>query len=430
MNVTQQILVREIESHREEILRIAQHILQNPELGFQEEKTSRYVQETLAHYEIPYTTGHAITGVKAVLKGRESKYTVCLMGELDAVKCAGHPQADLSTGAAHACGHNIQIANMLGTAIALKKSGIMAQLGGDIVFMAVPAEEFIELAFREEMKKRNKIRYFSGKQQLIYEGAFDDVDMAVMLHSQANTQENQLFIGGSSLGFLAKTIHFSGKAAHASTPSKGINALNAAILALAAINANRETFEEKDKVRVHPIITNGGDIVNSVPGAATVETYVRAADITVIQTVNAVVDNCMKAGALAIGAQLEIKNQGAYLPLHQNEQLTEVLAQNAAELMPRQNIVRGVDMIGSTDAGDLSYLMPCIQPTIGGFFGAAHSTEFGTLDTEFNIITATKLLAFTLVDLLENNAQKAETVMKSFTPTFDKNTYLEYLNNV
>ena len=264
-----------IEQNKDFIFEIGQKVLENPELGFKEYKTAELVKEVFTKLGITYEDGLAITGVKATLKGRSHKRNICIIGEMDAVKCFGHPYADKENGAAHACGHNAQIASMLAAATGLKESGVMDSLDGDVTFFAVPAEEFVELDYREALKADGKIKWLSGKQELIEIGAFDDIDISMMVHSQAGVPGPRVFLDGSSLGFVAKNIEFIGKSSHASMPSEGINALNAATLALMGIHANRETFREKDNIRIHPIITNGGDLVNVVPSRVTMETYVR-----------------------------------------------------------------------------------------------------------------------------------------------------------
>ncbi len=309
-------LAKIIDSHRDEILKAGQNILEHPELGFKEIHTKEMTESWFDRYGIPYTAGHGVTGVKGCIKGGESRINICLMGEMDAVKCISHPNADLSTGAAHA-----------------------------------------------------------------------------------------------------------------STPFDGVNALNAAMVTLMAIHANRDTFREKDRVRVHPIITNGGDIVNTVPGRVTIETYVRAANAKAIVNTAKIVDNCVNAGALSLGAKASIHNQSGYLPLVQDHGLTKVLEDNARLLMPEAAILRGVDMVGSTDAGDLSCLIPCIQPTLGGFQGTIHGNDFYSCKPEFNVVTATKLLCFTIVDLLCDQAKAAERIKKQFEARFTKDEYLQYLTH-
>ena len=254
----------------------------------------------------------------------------------------------------------------------------------------------------------------AGKQELIHLGQFDDIDMALMIHAHAQTPDFKVFINGSSLGFEAKQITFEGKAAHGSEPFNGINALNAAMLSLMAINANRETFKDEDRVRIHPIITNGGDLVNVIPDKAVIETYVRGANPDAIADACKKVDNAANAGALAVGAKCTIENIKGYDPLDQDKTLSEVFEGNALLFTPPENVYHNVNMTGSTDIGDLSQIIPCIQPTMGGFSGALHGKDFAIFDEEAVYITGSKLLALTVYDLLKDGAKLAREVKENF----------------
>lgn len=416
-----------IDNYRSEIINCGRYILNNPELGYREYKTSEYFRNKLNELNISYEYPLGITGVKGVIRGKESKINVCIIGELDAVKSPEHPNADHITEAAHACGHNVQIAVLLGVAYGLIKSDCMKDLFGDVILVAVPSEEFIEVEQKLEMIKNKTINYIGGKQQLIHEGAFDDIDMAIMVHAQPNTPEMKVFTRGGSLGFIAENIRFIGKEAHGAEPFDGINALNAAMLALMGIHANRETFSENDKIRIHPIITKGGDLVNTIPADVKIETYIRGANIEAINKGKAVVNRVVKGAAEMIGAEVDIQEIKGYLPLIQNEELTNLFESNAAIFIDGNNITKDVDMIGSTDIGDLSHLIPCIQPTIGGFSGAAHSKDFLIENEEFVYITSSKLIATTIIDLLYNNAEKAISIKKNFSSQLSKK---DYLNNM
>lgn len=416
-----------IDNYRSEIINCGRYILNNPELGYREYKTSEYFRNKLNELNISYEYPLGITGVKGVIRGKESKINVCIIGELDAVKSPEHPNADHITEAAHACGHNVQIAVLLGVAYGLIKSDCMKDLFGDVILFAVPSEEFIEVEQKLEMIKNKTINYIGGKQQLIHEGAFDDIDMAIMVHAQPNTPEMKVFTRGGSLGFIAENIRFIGKEAHGAEPFDGINALNAAMLALMGIHANRETFSENDKIRIHPIITKGGDLVNTIPADVKIETYIRGANIEAINKGKAVVNRVVKGAAEMIGAEVDIQEIKGYLPLIQNEELTNLFESNAAIFIDGNNITKDVDMIGSTDIGDLSHLIPCIQPTIGGFSGAAHSKDFLIENEEFVYITSSKLIATTIIDLLYNNAEKAISIKKNFSSQLSKK---DYLNNM
>ena len=419
-------VILSIEENKEIIISVGEEILKNPETGFCEENTSALVRRVFDEFEIKYEYPFAVTAIKAKLKGRKSKYNICIIGELDAVKCNGHQFAS-SSGAAHACGHNAQIASMLGAAIGLKKSGIMNELDGDITFFAVPAEEFIEIEHRSKLKKEGKISYFGGKQQLIYEGSFDDVDMAIMIHAQPNEPNAKVYTRGHNLGFIAKTITFRGKAAHGSKPYEGTNALNAAALSLLGIHSNRETFKEDDKIRIHPIITKGGDVVNSVPDEVCIDTYVRGATFEAIKKGNDAVERSVYGAASMIGAKVKIENIPGYLPLIENHELSDVFENNAKDIIGSENIVTGMEITGSTDIGDLSQIIPVIQPSMGGFMGNLHSVEFSICNKNIAYILPAEIMATTAAELLFNDGEKAAMILKKFKPKMNKTQYISYL---
>lgn len=407
-------IIRAIEENREAIFAVGEYVLNNPELGFKEFKTSEFIKAQFEKLGIPFEAELAVTGVKGVLGNPDADVTICIIGEMDAVKCYDYPMSDPETGAAHTCGHHVQIANMIGAAYGIAKSGMLDEINGRVVFFAVPAEEFVELDYRQHLVDSGKLTYMVGKHELIHIGAFDDVDMAMMLHSHAPTAEAHMYLGGSSLGVEMKRITYTGKAAHGSEPWNGTNALNAAMLGLMGIHSNRETFRDKDKIRIHPIITNGGELVNIIPDKAVIETYVRAATNDALKDACEKVDNSLRAGALAVGAECEIENIRGYAPLFQNESLTEVFERNARQFLDSEQITYGVDMVGSTDMGDLGQIMPVIQPTMGGFSGRQHGVDFAVNDPEFVYITASKMLACTVYDLLKDNAKAAKKICSDF----------------
>lgn len=407
-------IIKAIDESRETIIDCGEYILHNPELGYKEFKTSDRVKAEFDKLGIPYETDLAITGVKGTIGRKDASINICIIGELDAVTCYDHPFSDPQTGAAHVCGHNAQIASMIGAACGLIKSGVMEKLDGKITFFAVPAEEFVDIEYRRSLCEKGKITFMSGKQELISIGAFEDIDIAIMIHSHALTPSFQLFINGSSLGFNLKQITFEGKASHGSEPWNGINALNAAILSIMNIHANRETFRDEDKIRIHPIITNGGDIVNVIPEKAVIETYVRGATSDAIDDACTKVDNAVKAGAMAVGAECNILNIKGYAPLNQDKNLSNVFEQNALIFTHKENIHYNIPMTGSTDMGDLSNIIPSIQPTMGGFTGALHSKDFMIADKETVYITASKIIACTVYDLLKDGAKKAKEIKENF----------------
>ena len=213
--------------------------------------------------------------VMSIAENQEAaKAKIAIMGELDAVVCPEHRCADPVTGAAHSCGHHAQIASLMGVAYGLKESGVMEHLDGDVALMAVPAEEGVELEWRNEMMQQGKISYLGGKQEFIKLGVFDDVDCMIMQHTGVS---DKMTAGGpGGMGFVAKIIQYIGKESHAAAPHMGVNALDAAKIGLTACDALRTTFKDEDGIRFHPIITKGGSLVNVVPAFVQIETFVRA----------------------------------------------------------------------------------------------------------------------------------------------------------
>ena len=415
-----------IDKNRDKIIALGDSIFSEPELGYKEFKTSEKVKKAFDELGYKYTDGHAITGIIAPLKGGESKVKVAIMGELDAVVAPNHRCANKETGAAHSCGHHAQIASMVGAAYAFKDTGILEELGGDVVLMAVPAEEYVELGYRNELRKAGKIWFLGGKQEFVRLGLYDDIDICVMQHTELG---NVINCGQKYNGFVGKLVQYIGKEAHAGgAPHLGINALNAAQIGLMAVNANRETFQDKDQIRVHPIITKGGDLVNVVPADVRIETYVRGNNVPAILDGSFKVTRAFKAGGDAVGAQCEVTELPGYMPFVVNNELDDVMYQNALKLVDTDKIkvdLEGPGTGGSTDAGDLSHIMPIIHAHVGGAEGIFHSESFEVPDKELAYITAAKLLATTTIDLLADGAAKALEIKSHFKPLMTKEEYLK-----
>lgn len=402
-------VIEAIDRRAEDICAWGEKLFRMPELGYKEFETGRVIREEFEKLGLVCDGKYAVTGVQGTLKGN-GDYHVAVLGELDAVVCKAHPAADSETGAAHACGHHAQMAAMLGVAAGLKDSGVMEELTGNVVFMATPAEEYIDLDYRRGLQQEGKIQCFGGKQQLIQEGVFQNIDAAMMVHAQPNTPQASVYVHGSSLGFVEKQVTFRGRAAHASEPHKGVNALNAAALAILGMHANRERFREEDKIRVHPIITKGGDVVNSVPDEVCMDSYVRGASVEAILRASEDTDRAIQGAAQMVGAEADIQTVQGYAPLKQNYLLGEIFREVAELFMPKEQIFSGIDMVGSSDIGDLSHILPCIQPTVGGFEGELHSKEFKVTDPYIAYVLPTKIMALTVVRLLANGGQGIQAV--------------------
>ena len=421
-----------IEENRDRIIGVGEAIMDDPELGFKEHRTAEKVQEVFSDLGLEFDSGLGLTGVKAVLRGGRPGPTVALMGELDALQVPGHPRANPDTQAAHACGHNAQIAGLMGAAVGLRTSGIAQELAGYIVFLAVPAEEYVEIDYRLGLVREGKTSFLCGKQELIKLGHFDDVDMAVMIHTKSPAREDGTHgVGISSNGFLAKTVTFRGVAAHAGgAPEQGVNALYAAQLALAGINSHRETFRDEDCVRVHPIITKGGDLVNVIPSEVRLETYVRAKTAEAIRDAASRVDACLKGAAMAMRCRVEIDTVPGNLPLNNDPNLRDLFRRNAATLFEEDGYRDYPHGGGSTDAGDLSQLMPVLHPVMAGAHGEPHSVDWHIADTANGYVSPAKTLAMMAVDLLADDAGTGRQVLEDFTPGMSRDEYLSVQEDV
>ncbi len=413
-----------IDENKELLYDIGMQIYQNPELGYKEFKTSKLVKDMFEKFGLKYEDGLGITGVKAKLFDEKRDINVAVMGELDAVVCPDHVDADKTTGAAHTCGHNAQITTMLGTLIGINAFKDEFK-SGNVTFMAVPAEECVELGFREGLIKEGKIKYLGGKQELISIGAFDDIDMAMMVHGSSTGEKNTITASSKSVGFIAKNVNFIGKEAHAGgAPHLGVNALNAAALALMAINSVRETLKDQDCIRIHPIITKGGTLVNIVPDDVRMEMYVRGASIQAIKDANFKVNRALRGCGAALGVEVEISDMPGYLPLHQDKNLATVFGDNAKALDETATILFKEEMEGgSTDAGDVATIMPCVHGGIGGFSDGFHTKHFEIKDKYLAFIAPAKVMACSVVDLLFDDAKKAKEIKQNFKSEYNSKNY-------
>ena len=420
-----------IDAKADELTAIAKTILKNPEPGFRELKTARLVAEQFGALGMQPRSGLAVTGVRADASGTSAGPTLAILGELDSLIVSDHPHADPGTGAAHACGHHCQIAMMLGAATALTNHDVLDNLAGRIAFMAVPAEEYIEIEYRDDLRRAGKIEFLGGKPELVKLGEFDDVHLAMMLHTTSNPAEKLMCISNTNNGTVAKRIQFIGRASHAGgAPHLGINALNAAMMAMTAINFNRETFRDEDSIRVHPIITKGGEAVSAVPADVRMETFVRGRTVEALMDANAKVDRALKAGAMAVGAQVKIQTIPGYMPLQQNKAMAEIFRANAAELVGEENVGYVDHRGGSTDMGDISRLMPVIHPYVGGATGLGHGATYVVEDYALAVIKGAKVLAYTAIDLLGDNASHGNSVAGGQRADMSIPEYLKFMRNL
>ena len=421
--------LRSIDSVSRDIINAAKTVYSTPETGFNERRTSVFVQKKLEELGFKVETGIARTGMKALLKGGKSGPTVAVIAESDSLRLPSHPGADSETGAAHACGHHTQVGSLLGVAAALSVPEIKASLAGNVVFVITPAEEFIEIENRLALRESGELEFLSGKQEMIRLGTFDDIDMAMMVHSSAGSGNAIFSVGGTSNAHVSHQVRYLGRSAHAGgAPDKGVNALQAAMLANEAINTQRETFKESDVVRVHGIISNGGDAVNAVPDEVLYEGRVRAKSVEAIKPIAERIVRCYRAGALAMGASVEVRSIAGYHPLKQNPIMQKLFASNAELILGRDSVSVLDDAQthgGSTDMGDLSTIMPVIHPYANAAAGTGHGIDYIIEDYDRGVVSPAKVMTATLLSLLAEGSQGAKKVLDLHRPSMTTEQYVE-----
>ncbi len=422
-------IFKAVEKHRDLILKTERYIWKNPETGFKEFKTTKYMAENFEKLGYTLTMAEGITGFYTVLDTGRPGPEILVLGELDSIICPEHKDADPETGAVHSCGHNAQCAALLGVAAALKEDGVLDEMCGKIRLCAVPAEELLEIEYRAELQKKGIIKYMGGKGEFLHRGYFDGVDMAFMIHTSVAGYS----VRTGSVGCLAKKITYKGRASHAgSSPWNGINALYAATCGLNAVNAIRETFMEKDIIRVHPIMTKGGSMVNAIPAEAKLESYVRGTTFEGILDANKKVNRALCGAALSLGANIDIEDIPGYAPNVNDMNLAQVYCEAVKEAAPGEDYtVYDTYSSGSTDMGDLSCVMPTVHPYVPGARGVSHSDSYEIYDPEKACVSSAKVQLCMLKILLKDNAKRAKEIIKNHKNIFNsKEEYFAYIDAI
>jgi amidohydrolase len=368
-------LFQSIEENRELYIRTSQDIHANPEIGNEEVFASSKHVALLENAGFEVTTavaGHETSFYAVKDSGKEGP-TVAYLAEYDALPGLGH-----------ACGHNIIGTTSVAAGIALAEA--LPETGGRVVVLGTPAEEGGPNG--------------SAKGSFVKHGYLEDVDVALMIHPSGKTATT-----GESLAVDPLDFHFIGKPAHASgSPHHGINALDAVIQLFNGINALRQQLPAD--VRIHGIITHGGDAPNIIPEYASARFYIRASSWQKTVEVSDKVRNIAEGAALATGATVKIERfQNEVKDLVLNSVLDNVLNE---ELSALGEVVHTEQREGkgSTDAGNISYEVPTAHPyiKIGPDNLVAHTDEFreaakSELGDEA-LITGAKALASTGYRLL------------------------------
>jgi amidohydrolase len=361
-----------VESQKQQLIQLSLNIHDHPELGFKEEKASAWLTTYLEKNGFHVERGivHLPTAFRATY-GKDSP-KVALLAEYDALPKIGH-----------GCGHNIIGVSAVGAAVASKST--IDRLGGSIVVMGTPGEEG-----------------YGGKIDMVKAGAFKGMDVAMLVHPEVRNMPTEDALAASTL-----EAEFFGRPAHAaSQPHKGINALDAMILAFTAINSLRQHI--RGDARIHGIITDGGDAPNIVPAHSAAVFLVRAMDNDYLAELKDRVLNCFTGASVASGARLEYRwRDRTYAPLTNNPTLVQLFKQNLESLGRQVETCDARFGLGSTDMGNVSQVVPSIHPTIAiaprellihtPEFAAAAASEAG----HQGLIDAAKAMAMTVVDILQ-----------------------------
>ena len=425
-----------VDEYKDLILRAERYIWENPEPGYREFKTNKYMAQAFEKLGYKLTYADGITGFYTTVDTGKKGPTILVLAELDSLINFSHPECDKETGAVHSCGHNAQCAAMLGLAAALTRKECLEGLCGKIKLCCVPAEEGIEIGYRTELIKKGVIKFTSGKPEFISRRYFDDVDIAFMMHTAAATEKDRdkkFKLTRGHNGVIRKQTTYKGKAAHAGgKPYEGINALNAANLGLLAVNSLRETFKEEDFVRVHSIITKGGDAVNAVPDEVKIESYVRAATSAAMKKANEAVNRALSAAAVAIGAGLHISDFAGSEPLNEDKNLRETAFEVFEELAGKDGYYYVENWsASSTDMGDIGSLFPSIHIYTMGSAGTLHGKDYMIVNPYDACVLGAKAELGIIHKLLFGGAKRAKKIIDEFTPVFSSvDEYLEYKSSI
>lgn len=377
MNTVKDAISQAVDRLADELEALSVKIHDHPELAYQETQACAWLCEFLGRqgFKVEPGAGGVDTAFRATIETGEGP-TVAILCEYDALPGIGH-----------ACGHNVIATSGAGAGAAL--AAVRTQLPkGRIHVIGTPAEEG-----------------GGGKIKLINAGLFKDVDAAMMIHGFDRTLLHQ-----DLLGIARATFEFAGKASHASAdPWEGINALDACVQAYNAVAMLRQ--QVRPDCRIHGIITSGGAAANIIPEYASATFYVRAPRIDTMWDLYRRVVACAEGAAKAAGVGLKVtQHDSVYEPMKSSRVLLDLFAAN----MTTVGLAEGApipDRKGSSDVGNVSQVVPAIQPMIGiapeGM--AIHTREFAEAAVKplarRGMVAAAKAMALTTYDLLADPAR-------------------------
>ena len=375
------VVTKAIDDSAQTLYKLSSEIWENPELCYEEHKAHNLLASFLE--KEGFTVECSYTGIETAFRATfgAGRPNVCVICEYDALPGIGH-----------ACGHNLiaeaGIAAGLGLKAAFESIGAPK---GRVTVMGTPAEEA-----------------GGGKVYLIRNGAFDDVDLAMMVHPFPTS-----VVQPEALCITQLEVTYTGKAAHAAAfPWEGVNALDAAVMAYTSISALRQQM--KPTWRVHGVITNGGAKPNIIPEKSSMLYYIRAPTEPELKILVERIMSCFKSAAVATGCQVEIKEPvrgPSYLNIKSNPILSDRYYKNITDL--GVEVIKKDAISGSTDMGNVSYVVPSIHPMYAIGSGEVNHTKAFTAvanmpESHSATLTAAKAMAHTCIDVLTTEGLLAE----------------------
>lgn len=382
----------------EELLSLGRQLWNNPEPGFFEKSTHAILSKKFIDLGFIIEEFKHIPGFTATIDGNFPSKTIALISDMDALPLPG----DRENRYIHSCGHHVQMTALYGTALLLKKED--PELLDRIAFIAIPAEEYIDFEKRNTLVDKKHIKYMSGKLELIKRKIFNSTKFIISTHSAPFSSKTFISSVLNMAGFEVMEFSFLGKAAHAgAAPHLGINAQNAASLFLQACAYLREGFNEDKHIRIHPILKlDSNQSVNLIPDHATVETYVRAADLQSVNLVVKQLEDAAKGCASAIGANVDVKIQEGYKPFKADLTLHSLIRKTAAEL--NIEFIEEQYSSASSDVGNISQIRPTVMLGLPGVNGKFHNPDFKVTDEEAAYVFPSQFLLHYLRKVADSSA--------------------------
>ena len=329
INILKKEVVAEVEKIAEKLVKISEDIFNKPEIGGKEYYAVEKLTEELQKngFIVKKNVGGLETSFTAVFNCDKKGPTLAFLCEYDALVELGH-----------ACGHNLSGVASIGAAICLSK--LKKELNGRIICIGTPGEE-----------------NFNGKILMAKKGVFDDVDVAMMVHAGDRHNTRLICLAADEIEFS-----FVGKPSHAAAaPYEGRNALDAIIMLFNSVNALRQQL--KEDVRIHGIIIKGGDAVNIIPDNTEAKFNIRSQSRKYLNTVTEKVKNCARGASLQTQTRLKINYfADSCDDLLRNDTLSKEYEENI--LLFDEEIDREPKLLGSSDIGNVSYLVPTIHPMV------------------------------------------------------------------